>query len=95
MRNYGISQMRSTARIVMICPNCGQENSEFAETLRRWQDEGVRSVALVIGGPDGLVLLGRAVVQRVVDHERPGVGGRSAPVQEEPTFAGSRRPSPR
>ena len=44
---------------------------------------------------DGLVLLGRAVVQRVVDHERPGVGGRSAPVQEEPTFAGSRRPSPR
>jgi hypothetical protein len=34
MRNYGISQMRSSARIVMICPNCGQENSEFAETLR-------------------------------------------------------------
>ena len=34
MRNYGISQIRSTARIVMICPNCGQENSEFAETLR-------------------------------------------------------------
>jgi hypothetical protein len=34
MRNYGISQIRSTARIVMICPNCGQENSEYAETLR-------------------------------------------------------------
>ena len=34
MRNYGISQVRSTARIVMICPDCGQENSEFAETLR-------------------------------------------------------------
>jgi hypothetical protein len=34
MRNYGISQIRSTARIVMICPNCGYENSEFAETLR-------------------------------------------------------------
>ena len=33
MRNYGISQI-STARIVMICPDCGQENSEFAETLR-------------------------------------------------------------
>jgi hypothetical protein len=33
MRNYGIPQI-STARIVMICPNCGQENSEFAETLR-------------------------------------------------------------
>jgi len=34
MRNYGITQIQSTARIVMICPNCGQENSEFAETLR-------------------------------------------------------------
>ena len=33
MRNYGITQI-STARIVMICPNCGQENSEFAEALR-------------------------------------------------------------
>jgi hypothetical protein len=34
MRNYGITQIRSSARIVMICPICGQENSEFAETLR-------------------------------------------------------------
>ena len=34
MRNYGISQIKSTARIVMICPDCGQENSELAETLR-------------------------------------------------------------
>ena len=34
MRNYGISQIKSTACIVMICPNCGQENSEFAEALR-------------------------------------------------------------
>jgi hypothetical protein len=34
MRNYGISQIRSTARIVMICPDCGQENSEYAERLR-------------------------------------------------------------
>jgi hypothetical protein len=34
MRNYGISQIQSSARIVMICPICGQENSEFAETLR-------------------------------------------------------------
>ena len=33
MRNYGMTQL-SAARIVMICPNCGQENSEFAETLR-------------------------------------------------------------
>jgi hypothetical protein len=34
MRNYGITQIGSSARIVMICPHCGQENSEFAETLR-------------------------------------------------------------
>jgi transposase-like protein len=34
MRNYGITQIGSSARIVMICPYCGQENSEFAETLR-------------------------------------------------------------
>jgi hypothetical protein len=34
MRNYGITQMGSTARIVMICPDCGQENSEFAEAFR-------------------------------------------------------------
>src|ERR1700751_3476075 len=34
MRNYGITQIQSTARIVMICPNCCQENSEYAETLR-------------------------------------------------------------
>ena len=33
MRNYGITQIQSTARIVMICPNCGEENSEFAEAL--------------------------------------------------------------
>jgi hypothetical protein len=26
--------MGSTARIVMICPDCGQENSEFAEAFR-------------------------------------------------------------
>jgi hypothetical protein len=34
MRNYGIRQVQSTARILLICPDCGQENSEFAETLR-------------------------------------------------------------
>jgi len=34
MRNYGITHIGSSARIVMICPLCGQENSEFAETLR-------------------------------------------------------------
>jgi len=34
MRNYGIRQIQSTARILLICPDCGQENSEFADTLR-------------------------------------------------------------
>jgi 23S rRNA (pseudouridine1915-N3)-methyltransferase len=29
-------------------------SEEFAEILRRWQDEGARSVAFLIGGPDGL-----------------------------------------
>jgi hypothetical protein len=34
MRNFGIRQIQSTARIVLICPDCGHENSEFADTLR-------------------------------------------------------------
>ena len=35
MRNYGIPQVQSAAaRIVLICPDCGHENSEFAGTLR-------------------------------------------------------------
>jgi transposase-like protein len=34
MRNFGIRQTQSAARVVMICPNCGQENSEVAEELR-------------------------------------------------------------
>jgi hypothetical protein len=34
MRNYGIPQIRSSARILLICPDCGHENAEFAETLR-------------------------------------------------------------
>jgi 23S rRNA (pseudouridine1915-N3)-methyltransferase len=29
-------------------------SEEFAQLLRRWQEEGVRNTALVIGGPDGL-----------------------------------------
>ena len=29
-------------------------SEEFAHLLRRWQDEGVRNTAFVIGGPDGL-----------------------------------------
>jgi 23S rRNA (pseudouridine1915-N3)-methyltransferase len=29
-------------------------SEDFAETLRRWQEEGARVASLVIGGPDGL-----------------------------------------
>jgi len=29
-----IRQIRSAARILLICPDCGQENSAFAEQLR-------------------------------------------------------------
>jgi hypothetical protein len=29
-----IRQIRAAARILLICPDCGQENSEFADTLR-------------------------------------------------------------
>ncbi len=34
MRNYGIPQVQSSARILLICPDCGHENSEFADVLR-------------------------------------------------------------
>jgi hypothetical protein len=35
MRNFGIPQVQSAAaRILLICPDCGHENSEFADTLR-------------------------------------------------------------
>lgn len=33
MRNYGIRQMQTTARVGLICPDCGQENWEFTDTL--------------------------------------------------------------
>jgi hypothetical protein len=33
MRNFGIPQVRSSARILLICPDCGHENAEFAERL--------------------------------------------------------------
>jgi hypothetical protein len=34
MRNFGIRQVESAARILLICPNCGHENSELADALR-------------------------------------------------------------
>jgi hypothetical protein len=34
MRNYGIPQIRPSARILLICPDCGHENAEFADALR-------------------------------------------------------------
>ena len=35
MRNYGIPQIQPATRILLICPDCGYENSEFADALRR------------------------------------------------------------
>ena len=29
-----LRQIQMTARILLICPDCGQENAEFADTLR-------------------------------------------------------------
>jgi hypothetical protein len=34
MRNFGIPQVRSSARILLVCPDCGHENTEFAERLQ-------------------------------------------------------------
>jgi len=34
MRNYGIRQMRSVVRVLLICLDCGHDNSEFADPLR-------------------------------------------------------------
>jgi hypothetical protein len=42
-----IRQIRSAARILLICPNCGQENSEFADKLR-----GMNSYACAGDGCD-------------------------------------------
>jgi hypothetical protein len=34
MADTSIGQIRSAARILLICPDCGHENSEFADVLR-------------------------------------------------------------
>lgn len=34
MATIGIGQIQSTARILLICPDCGHENSEYADVLR-------------------------------------------------------------
>lgn len=34
MATFGIGQIQSTARVLLICPDCGQENSEYADVLR-------------------------------------------------------------
>ena len=44
-----IRQIRSAARILLICPDCGQENSEFADKLR-----GMNSYACAADGCDYL-----------------------------------------
>jgi hypothetical protein len=34
MRNFGLRQIETGARILLICPDCGQENAQFADRLR-------------------------------------------------------------
>lgn len=34
MGNINVRQIQSTARIVLICPDCGHENLEFGDVLR-------------------------------------------------------------
>jgi hypothetical protein len=34
MRNYGIPQIQSSARILLVCPDCGEKNPESADRLR-------------------------------------------------------------
>lgn len=34
MGDSGIRQIQTPARIVLICPDCGHENSELADVLR-------------------------------------------------------------
>ena len=34
MADSSIGQIQSTARILLICPDCGHENSEYADLLR-------------------------------------------------------------
>lgn len=34
MAGFNFRQIQSAARIVLICPDCGHENSEFADVLR-------------------------------------------------------------
>jgi hypothetical protein len=33
-RDIALAQVRSAARILLICPDCGHENAEYAQTLR-------------------------------------------------------------
>ena len=34
MRNYGIPQIQSAARILLVCPDCGERNPVAADRLR-------------------------------------------------------------
>ncbi len=48
-----IRQIRSAARIMLICPDCGQENSELADRLR-----GMNSYSCRGNGCDYSFILG-------------------------------------
>lgn len=48
-------RIQAESRIIALDERGRMLTSEdFAETLRRWQEEGVRGVAVLVGGPDGL-----------------------------------------
>ena len=50
-----VPQSGGAARVVALAPTGRQLSSEeLAELLSRWEDQGVREIAFLIGGPTGL-----------------------------------------
>ena len=50
-----VSQLGGAAKVVALAPAGRQLSSEeLAELLSRWEDQGVREIAFLIGGPTGL-----------------------------------------
>ena len=50
-----LGSVPSSARIVALAPTGQQLSSEeLADLLSRWEDQGVREIAFLIGGPTGL-----------------------------------------
>ncbi len=50
-----VQQLGGAARVVALAPTGQQLSSEeLADLLSRWEDQGVREIAFLIGGPTGL-----------------------------------------